>query len=112
MNEQLLHEMIQRRSEWDSCSNAVTNGTGSWLDALHASDDQERNRQRQETVIPELSRCWAGLTPIEQHFIHRSMASANGLHETVKILSRLAECLQQKIVELEGASTAAAEQNR
>jgi hypothetical protein len=112
LNEQLLHEMILRRGEWDNCSNAVTSGTGSWLEALRANDDQERIRQLQETVIPELSRCWAGLSTREQHYIHRSMASANGLHETVKILSRLAECLQQKIVELEGASTAALEHNR
>jgi hypothetical protein len=107
LNEQLLHEMIQERSEWDTQDGARTNGTVSWLDSLNASDDQRRIHQAQAVVLPDLSRCWSQLTPAEQHFIHQSMASANGLNETVKILSRLAECLQQRIVELEAASTIA-----
>ena len=57
----------------------------------------------QATAIPELSRCWSLLTPKEQLFIQRSLATANGLYETVKILSRLAECLQQQLAELQVA---------
>ena len=107
LNEQLVHEMVQRRSEWDSNAGSVTSATGSWLDSLQASDDQQRLSQVQAAVIPELSRCWSQLSQKEQYFIQRSLASANGLYETVKILSRLAECLQQRIMELEAAAAAA-----
>ena len=44
-------------------------------------------------------------SPIEQAFIQRSLATANGLYETVKILSRLAECLQQQLAEGEARPT-------
>jgi len=106
LNEQLLHEMIERRSEWDS-NGDLMNGTDSWLGNLSASDDHQRIRQAQTVMPPELSRCWPEMTPDERNFIHLSMASANGLFETVKILSRFVECLQQKVVELETVSTPA-----
>jgi len=106
LNEQLVHEMTQSRSEWDKGA-AGTSGVGSWLDSLNARNNQQRISQIQTTAIPELSRAWSQLTPKEQYFIQMSMASANGLYETVKILSRLAECLQQRIVELEAASAPA-----
>ena len=62
-------------------------------------------RQAQAVMLPDLNGCWLQLTPDERHFIHLSMASANGLFETVKILARLAECLQQRNVELEATCT-------
>lgn len=99
LNEQLLHEMIEKRSDWDS--NGDSSGNDTWLGNLSASDDHQRISQAQAVMPSELSRCWPELTPNERNFIHLSMASANGLFETVKILSRLVECLQQKIVELE-----------
>jgi hypothetical protein len=101
LNEQLAHEMVQRRGEWDSPGGDESGGA--WLDALSASDDQQRLSQLQAPP-PELGRCWPQLTPSEQSFIQRSLASANGLYEAVKILSRLAECLQQKIVRLEAGA--------
>jgi hypothetical protein len=104
LNEQIVHEMIQKRSEWDTTTG--TNGTSDWLDSVKATDDQERIRQTQSEPIPELSRCWDQLTPKEQIFIHRSLASANGLYESVKILSRLAESLQQQLAEREAMACA------
>ena len=100
LNEQLVHDMIRTRDEWDADFGAGTNGTGSWLDSLEAHDDQRRISQVQAMAIPELSRCWSHLSPKEQDFIQRSLATANGLYESVKILSRLAECLQQQLAEL------------
>ena len=95
LNEQLVHDMIEK---WDAHS-----GAGSWLDQLKAEDDQQRMSQVQANTIPELSRCWSQLTPKEQAFIQRSLATANGLHESVKILARLAECLQQQLAESQQA---------
>jgi hypothetical protein len=103
LNEQLVHDMIQQRGEWDDSSGAEASGRGSWLDPLKADDDQQRLRQVQAMAIPELSRCWSQLTPKEQSFIQRSLATANGLYESVKILARLAECLQQQLAELQAA---------
>jgi hypothetical protein len=40
------------------------------------------------------------------------MASANGLYETVKILSRLAESLQQRLLALEETSGTTVEEVR
>jgi hypothetical protein len=101
LNEQLVHEMIQRRSEWDSGAADGTKEFWSWLDSLTASDDKQRLRSVQSVKLPDLSECWSRLTPDEQHYIQRSLASANGLHETVKILSRLVECLQRRLDEVE-----------
>jgi hypothetical protein len=107
LNEHLVHEIIQRRSEWDSGGGVGTSGSGSWLDTLSATDAKQRISAMQSVTLPDLSRCWSQLTPDEQYYITMSMASANGLCETVKALSRLAECLQQKIVELEAATSPA-----
>jgi hypothetical protein len=41
LNEQLVHQMIQRRNEWNS------NRAGSWLDSLNARDDQSANSRQQ-----------------------------------------------------------------
>jgi hypothetical protein len=103
LNEQLVHDMIQARGEWDVESESGTETAGSWLDALEANDDQQRLSQAQAMPIPELSRCWPQLTPKEQHFIQRTLATANGLYESVQVLSRLAECLQQQLTDLQAA---------
>jgi len=102
LNEWLVHEMIQKRKEWDS----ETTGTGEaegWLDSLVANDDKQRLREVQSVNLPDLSVCWPRLTPEERDYIHRTLASARGLHEAVKTLSRLAECLQQQLVELQAS---------
>jgi hypothetical protein len=112
LNEQLVHEMLEKRSEWDSAEGAIMSTTGSWLDSLTVSGDQQRISQVKAVPIPELRRVWSQMTPEEQDFIDKSMASANGLYETVKILSRLAECLQQRVVELEAASMPALDDRR
>lgn len=103
LNEQLVHDMIQKRGEWDVGSATESNGNESWLAPLTANDDQQRISEIQTTSIPELSRCWTQLTPKEQYFIQRSLASATGLYETVKILARLAECLQQKLEQFQAS---------
>ena len=101
LNEQLIHEMVMRRSGWGHAESEARNGTASWLDALEAHDDRDRIERILTAAIPELSESWERLSASEQRFIRRSLATAGGLYETVKILSRLAECLQRRVVELE-----------
>jgi hypothetical protein len=105
LNEQLIHDMVQKRSDWDAGLVAGSSESGSWLDSLKAVDDEQRINQVQAIAIPELSRCWPQLTPKEKGYIQRSIATANGLYESVKILSRLAECLQQQVAELQAATS-------
>jgi hypothetical protein len=104
LNEQLVHEMIEKRPEWDRGPAGAANGRQPWLDSLVATSDPDRIRQAQSMPFPELSQSWHRLTAKEQAFIQRSIASANGLYETVKILARLAEHLQQRVAELEKPS--------
>jgi hypothetical protein len=101
LNERLIHEMVQKRSDWDAGFVAGSSETESWLDSLKAADDEQRINQAQAVAIPELSRCWPLLNPKEQSYILRSLATANGLYESVKILARLAESLQQQVAELQ-----------
>jgi hypothetical protein len=102
LNERLVHEMIQRRKDWDPEA-AQTSESGGWLASLSAGDDGQRLREVQSVKLPDLGDCWPQLTPDERDYIHRSFASARGLYESVKILSRLAECLQQQLAELQAA---------
>jgi hypothetical protein len=104
LNERLVHEMIQRRKEWDTEA-AGTSEAGAWLDSLSAGDDEQRLREVQSVKLPDLDNCWPQLTPDERDYIHRSLASARGLYESVKILARLAESLQQQLAELQASTS-------
>ncbi len=101
LNEDLVHEIIEKRSEWDRDHDSLNNGEISWLDSAKARSDEERFQAAQAGVVPELSQCWQKLSPKEQQYIQRTFASANGLYESVKILARLADRLQRRVVELE-----------
>jgi hypothetical protein len=101
LNELLLNEIVAKRSEWDSERVSAIDGDASWLSTLSARSDDERLVAAQTRIEPELVQSWDQLLPKEQQFIQRTIAGANGLYETVKILARLAECLQGRIVELE-----------
>jgi|SRR5579872_1681526 len=105
LNEQLIHDMVQKRSEWDAGFVAGSSETESWLDSLKAADDDQRISQVQSVAISELSRCWPNMTPKEQAYIQGSLATANGLYQSVKILARLAECLQQQVAELQATTS-------
>ena len=100
LNNDLLHDIVQKRLEWDGDFTDAPE-LNSWLDTLIASDDHERIRQMQSSVPNDLKHCWPQLSLEEQYYIQMSSASANGLNEKVKILSRLVEQLQQKVIELE-----------
>ena len=95
LNEQLLHEMIEKRPEWD------TDESNSWADSLTATEVHQRIREAEAYLPPDLKRCWPLMTAKEQRYILVSFASANYLSETVKIMSRLLESLQQQVNELQ-----------
>ena len=102
LNQMLLHQMIEKRAEWD------TDESDSWVDSLNAKGDRERIREAEEHLPPDLKRCWPLMTPKEQRYILVSFASANYLSETVKIMSRLLESLQQQVNELQATPAGAA----
>jgi hypothetical protein len=98
LNDDLLHNMVEKRGEWDT-----GNGADSWLDSLVAHDGMAQ-LERARTVVPtELHQCWPSLTPKEREYIHLLIASSRGMSERAKILSRLAECLQQQVNEHQAA---------
>jgi hypothetical protein len=101
LSEQLLHQMIEKLSEWHTRADGSTKDDEPWFTGLVATPDEARMGQAQSAPVPDLAGCWPKLSQKEQSYMRAIMASANGLHETVKILSRLAETLQQKIDELE-----------
>ena len=101
LNEQLLHEMIEKRPEWD------TDESDSWVDSLTATEVHQRIREAEEHLPPDLKRCWPLMTPKEQRYILVSFASANYLSETVKIMSRLVEALQQQLLEAQATPAGA-----
>lgn len=95
LNQQLLHEMIEKRGEWDN------DDSESWLDSLTATDDDQRINQVRNVVPGELSRFWTQMTPKEREYIQVMFASSHGMSETIKIMSRLLESLQQQVNELQ-----------
>ncbi len=95
LNEQLLHEMIEKRPEWD------TDDTESWLDSLVATEAHQRLREAESQMPSEFKQSWPQMTPQEQRHLVVHFASANANWETVKIMSRLLESLQQQVNELQ-----------
>ena len=102
LNQQLLHEMVENRSEWDN------DDSESWLDSLIATDDDQRINSVRNVVPGELSRFWTQMTPKEREYIQVMFASSHGMSETVKIMSRLLESLQQQLNELQTTPAGAA----
>jgi hypothetical protein len=100
LNEHLIHEILEKHAQWDQEEGQHKEAI-SWLDSTQATDKEELLKQAQAAIVPELADCWERLDLRERSFIQRTMASANGLYEEVKVLARLAEQLQQKIVELQ-----------
>ena len=101
LNQMLLHEMIEKRPEWD------TDESNSWADSLTATEVHQRIREAEAYLPPDLKRCWPLMTAKEQRYILVSFASANYLSETVKIMSRLVEALQQQLLEAQATPAGA-----
>jgi hypothetical protein len=94
LNQQLLHEMIEKKSEWDR------GGEESWLDNLKATEMYQRIEEAGRNLPAEIKRIWPTMTPQEQRHLQVMIASAQYSWETVQIMSRLLEALQHQVNEL------------
>jgi hypothetical protein len=100
LNIDLVHEMIQHRSDWDSMPHSNVGEEQCWLDSLVATDVAELTKRAQPGTSPELKTCWQDLDPKAQKYIKCIMGSADWLYEKVQILGRLVEVLQQQVTDL------------
>lgn len=105
LNIHLTHEMVGTRPKWDRDDSSPANGRPSWLAPLSATDEAALIEQTQPVTLPELAGCWDRLDPIAQAYVRRVLGNADALYERVQILARLAERLQQKVLELEDQVT-------
>jgi hypothetical protein len=102
LNEDVLHEMVQARSAWDRDETAPEGALPSWLDALTATSPLDRlHEARQRGPSPDLAESWSSLSESERRAIQLANSGYQGRTEMVRILARLAERLQQRIVALE-----------
>jgi len=84
VNARTIHQMIEKRSEWDVESDCGSN----WLDSLTATDPSvllERTASEQT----------------DEQSLKRLIGGSQYLHEQVAILSRLVEQLQHQVITLE-----------
>ena len=97
VNAATIHQMVERRAEWDrDATPGVT-----WMDSLVATDAAFLNDQTRPEQFGELAAIWGQLGEPAQTFIKRLVGNAQHLHEKVNVLSRLVEQLQQQVVALE-----------
>jgi hypothetical protein len=105
LNIHLLHQMLEKRSEWDRGNGTGATESNPWFQTLAATDEVELIRQAQPASIPELAKSWDRLDPDSKSYIQRLIGNVNALYEKVLALARLAECLQQQIMHRENEST-------
>jgi hypothetical protein len=99
LNKDLLHEMVEMQATWNHDAHQVEADT-SWLTGLSVlSFDDHCNEAA--AGVPEIRDLWNRLDPKVQAVIERLVAGGIFTYEQVKILTRLAERLQQRVNELE-----------
>jgi hypothetical protein len=104
LNEDVLHEIVQKRPEWDQELN--DSQALSWLGALAAKDTAERIQELESNESPELVDSWNRVSDKDRATIIRITANLNSRIEMCHILARLAERLQQQVLALERKQTA------
>jgi hypothetical protein len=101
-----VHQMVENRTEWD------TEGTArSWMESLAATDVGELFTQTHPEREPGFDVVWQQLDEPTRNSLRRLISSNQLLSEQVAILSRLAEQLQQQVMDLQSAETPAAVTN-
>jgi hypothetical protein len=96
LNENLVHQMLLNRQEWDTEHSPDSHGTN-WFDGLHPRSDADLINNVKPELIPELSKSWGLMDEEAKRYIQRAFGNAQALHERVVLLSRLAEQLQQQV---------------
>jgi hypothetical protein len=102
LNEDVLHEMVESRRIWDQEPEESGAHSSSWLDSLVATSALDRLQEaKQGGVPPDWSESWGRLSDHERNAIVLANSGYKGRAEMVRILARLVERLQQRIVALE-----------
>jgi hypothetical protein len=96
LDAELLRDMVGRMADWR------TPGDPAWCDGLSVSPDGLAmiDGLRPE-AHPALAESWELLPPRVKEFVRQAMTNAQGYYEYAQVLARLAERLQQQVVELE-----------
>jgi len=100
LNDDLLHEMVEKQSTWNRAANHRELGNATWLAGLTATSLDDHFHEA-ASGMAELGNLWNRLDPKEQAVIQRLIAGNSWKYEQVQILIQLAERLQQRVNELE-----------
>lgn len=101
LNDDLLHEMVEKQSTWNRDANHRESGNAAWLAGLTATSLDDHFHEA-ASGMAELSNLWNRLDPKEQAVLQRLIAGNSWKYEQLQILIQLAERLQQRVNELEG----------
>ncbi len=93
---ELVPEMIQRIGDWNTES-----VEGSWVEGVSVCSVNEHSERLRSVRFEELNRVWDTLNDKEKRFIIRKSARIDYGWDAMKCLAKLAERLQQQVVELE-----------
>jgi hypothetical protein len=100
LNKTLLMEIVQRREEWDTDPEEP-----SWIDGLKVRSPVDVKQAVSSAPFPGLSsESWASLKPEEREALYLQLASSMVNSERIEVLARLAERLQERILEQESAT--------
>jgi hypothetical protein len=103
LNRTLLVEIVENKERWERLVPSSAEES-SWMDGLKVTGPEAVRTKLAADSYPGLSReTWAALSPGEQQALLVQLASGLILSEHFEVLCRLAERLQEKIDELEGA---------
>ena len=103
INRDVPHRMVQTRSEWDQPvpTEHERSSEAPWMESLVATEGSRLIQQTDPTQIPVLARSWDRMDPETQRYVRQVLGNAQGLYERLLVLERLAEQLQQQVLELE-----------
>jgi len=101
-NNDLLAEMVEKQAIWNCDANRAEGAFSPWFAGLTAKSLDEHFNAAKGSGIGELRNVWDRLDPQEQATLQRLIAGHGWNSEKVKILTHLAERLQQRVTELEG----------
>lgn len=98
LNDELLHQLVQGLPAWKETPECEGE---SWCDEVQAIDLRARKAEFDPYKDPYLSQVWDKLDRKAQAYITHQILTARVKHEKIRILSKLAERLQQKVFHLE-----------
>ena len=97
INARTIHQIVERRAEWDQNANAGA----TWMDSLVATDEMVLLERASPEQSEEFATVWDQLEDSAKQYLKRLIGGTQYLSEKVDILSRLVEQLQAQVVAIE-----------